>query len=460
MRHEPWLHFWRSTNGNAERQIKESLKRGGISFIPLPSHAPAGDGILFFSDIEDELCSFVREISNSGIDRVLTICTSNAVLSAASGWRVLQAGAADLLEWTRDYSTQAERVKARLERWHAIDDLLISARETIVGVSPIWRSLMRRIIEVARFTTASVLLMGESGTGKEMLAQLIKELDFTARPDNLTVVDCTTIVPELSGSEFFGHERGAFTGAIAARDGAFALADGGILFLDEIGELPLNLQAQLLRVIQEGAYKRVGGNQWYNTKFRLVAATNKDLLAATQDGAFRTDLYYRIAGWVFNVPPLRARREDILPLARHFLQMLNPDRPIADFATAVEEYLLNRPYPGNIRDLRLLIARITHRHVGSGPITLGDIPEDERPTLETANDTWRDTVFETAVRHALVGGARLKEIGDAATSTAVRIAVHEANGKLQVAANRLGVSDRALQLRRANGQIRDGDGAG
>src|SRR3954447_6803376 len=111
MRQESWLHFWRPNNSTAEQEIKEGLRRSGITSIPLPLHAPAGDGMLFFTDIDDELCSFVREISNSGIDRILMIRTSSAVLNAASAWRLLQAGAADILEWTHDYSTQAERVK-------------------------------------------------------------------------------------------------------------------------------------------------------------------------------------------------------------------------------------------------------------------------------------------------------------------------------------------------------------
>jgi len=119
------------------------------------------------------------------------------------------------------------------------------------------------------------------------------------------IVDCTTIVSELAGSEFFGHERGAFTGAVGQRDGAFAAAHGGTLFLDEIGELPLPLQAQLLRVVQEGTYKRVGSNAWQRSRFRLVSATNRNLVERIAQGHFRQDLYYRIGAWIFRVPPLQ-----------------------------------------------------------------------------------------------------------------------------------------------------------
>src|SRR5262249_40812748 len=148
-------------------------------------------------------------------------------------------------------------------------------------------------------------LLGESGTGKEVVARLIHLLDSRPNKRDLVVLDCASIVPELSGSEFFGHERGAFTGALTERNGAFALANDGTLLLDEIGDLPLPLQVQLLRVIQEHTYKRVGGNKWCKTEFRLICATNRDLFDLIGRGAFRADLYYRIAGYICKLPPLR-----------------------------------------------------------------------------------------------------------------------------------------------------------
>src|SRR5678816_4688946 len=139
------------------------------------------------------------------------------------------------------------------------------------------------------------LIAGESGTGKELVARLIHALDRREPKGPFVVLDCTTVSPELAGSEFFGHERGAFTTAVTAREGAFAMADGGTLFLDEVGELPLALQAELLRVIQERVYKRVGSNTWKQADFRLVCATNRDLAAEEAKGNFRLDLFHRIA---------------------------------------------------------------------------------------------------------------------------------------------------------------------
>ena len=313
-----------------------------------------------------------------------------------------------------------------------------------------WKSILRQIVEVACFTDASVLILGESGTGKELLARLIHTLDKRPKKGELIILDCTTIVPELSGSEFFGHERGAYTGAAGPRDGAFCLAHGGSLFLDEVGELPPVLQAQLLRVVQERSYKRVGGNDWNKTEFRLICATNRNLAHEVAEGRFRSDLYYRIAAWVCHLPPLSERLDDILPLTRHFLQELRPDGEAPELDDAVLHYLMSRPYPGNVRDLKQLVTRISHLHVGDGPITLGDLPEVERLRLGECAADWRDERLDQVVRRAISLGAGLKEISQYAADTAVRIAVGDEEGNLQRAACKLGVTDRALQMRRTN----------
>jgi transcriptional regulator with GAF, ATPase, and Fis domain len=426
------------------------LTSTGIAIRSFDTNAPSGEGIVCFSSIDEHLYEFVREASHNRQKRVVAVAIGGAQLDSAQAWRLLLAGASDVFLWS-SASEMAERVKARFDRWSAVDELLQSpaVQKNLIGGSPAWQSVVRQIIEVARFTDAAVLLIGESGTGKELIGRLIHDLGRHATENELVVVDCTTIVPELSGSEFFGHERGAFTGAVGARDGAFAAAHGGTLFLDEVGELPLPLQAQLLRVVQEGTYKRVGSNTWQRSKFRLVSATNRNLLQSIDDGHFRHDLYYRIGAWIFRLPPLQERREDILPLARYFLHTFQPDITVADFDLPVREYLLNRAYPGNVRDLRQLIARVSSRHVGPGPITVGDLPDDEHPAGVPAKESWRVPEFERAISQALSLGVGLREISQAAADTATRIAVQEENGNLRGAARRLGVTDRALQMRRA-----------
>jgi transcriptional regulator with GAF, ATPase, and Fis domain len=445
-----WLHRYPSP-GTSETRLLAELARQGLECRPLPrSPEPSqGPGLLLFDTFTPELADWIRERSGHGEERLLAVGTREA-LSRGAGWRLLAAGAADVLPWP-DLPGAAETIAARFARWEEVDRLVRSpvVTKNLVGQSLAWRSALRQIVEVARFSASAVLLGGESGTGKELVARLIHTLDAREEKRDLVTLDCTTIVPELSGSEFFGHEKGSFTSAVASRDGAFALADGGTLFLDEVGELPLRLQAELLRVVQEGTYKRVGSNVWQKTRFRLVCATHRDLLGELEEGRFRRDFYYRIAAWTCRLPPLRERREDIPWLVRHFLrERFGGEAPEMD--PAVLDLLLARDYPGNVRDLRQLVGRIAHRHVGNGPITIGDVPEEERPRgeeHELPQET--DDGFEAAVRQALDRGLSLKEIGNVATDAAVRLAIEEEGGNLRRAAERLGVTDRALQMRRA-----------
>jgi len=307
---------------------------------------------------------------------------------------------------------------------------------------------LRQVVEVARFTDAAILICGESGTGKELVARLIHTLDARPGKRDLVVLDCATIVPELSGSEFFGHERGAFTGAVTARDGAFALADRGTLFLDEVGDLPTGLQAELLRVVQEHTYKRVGGNVWQETDFRLVCATNRDLKELESCGRFRRDFYHRIASWTCRLPPLRERPEDILLLAGHFLRQLRDEREQPGMDQAVREYLLQREYTGNVRDLKQVVSRLSYRHAGAGPITAGDIPPEDRPRVESQPDDWRDSAFVHSIGRAVALGVGLREIKQAAEDIAIRIALEAEMGKggKKRAAGKLGVTNRTLQI--------------
>jgi transcriptional regulator with GAF, ATPase, and Fis domain len=273
-----------------------------------------------------------------------------------------------------------------------------------------------------------VLVTGESGTGKERVAQLIHELDPRPKKNPLVVLDCSTVVPSLSGSEFFGHEKGAFTGAAAAREGAFELANGGTLFLDEVGELTVTLQAELLRVIQEGTFKRVGSNMWRKSTLRLICATNRDLEAEQAKGTFRNDFYYRISACRLHLPSLRDRTDDVIPLFRHFLREVDPDHDPPEFDDGVRELLINRAYPGNVRDLRNLVLRIAHRHLREGCITLGDIPDQERPVLAKPVRVAQGDGFEQSIRRMVAGGATLEDITSAAVDTAMRLMRSEQGG--------------------------------
>ena len=442
------MEIWHCSLGtDPHARMLESLSQAGLCSQNDESFRCRGPGIVFFNEFSNELLDLLRETSRRGLERVLAISLSRAIAPELS-WDLLAAGAADVFAWDRCHNP-AQEIAARFQRWEQVDEIVRSplVQENLAGQSPVWIRSLRQIVEVATFTDSSVLITGESGTGKELFAQLVHTLDTRVSKGNLVVCDCTTIVPELSGSEFFGHERGAFTGAVAARKGAFALADGGTLFLDEVGELPLNLQAELLRIIQERTYKRVGGNSWQKTEFRLVCATNRDLIEEQAKDRFRRDFYYRIASWTCHLPRLSERREDILVLARHFISQLRPDEP-PDLDDAVRQFLLEREYPGNVRDLKQLVTRMIQHHVGPGVITVGDIPELERPGGSKCDYTY-EPELERAVRSAVTLGASLKEIERAAGLLAEKIVIEEEQGNLQRAAVRLGVSDRALQIRRA-----------
>ena len=346
----------------------------------------------------------------------------------------------------------AKQIAARVRRWDDVERLANDAaiRKMLVGDCPVWRSLVRKLVEIAAFSSSNLLIVGETGTGKQRMAEALHVLDQRSRKRELVVVDCTTLSPELMGSELFGHERGAFTGAIAARDGAFALANGGTLLLDEIGELPLPLHAEPLRVIQEHAYKRVGGNTWHKTEFRLICATNRDLEQGVREGRFRADLYYRIADWVLRPPPLRERRADIPLLVRYFLDEASNGGPQVDLDPSIADYLFCRDYPGNVRDLKRLVMRLHTRHAGPGPITIGALLIDDRPGRAGTPQPWEEPGFLLALQRALDQGIALKEIGRAVTNVAIRMSIEQENGNLQRAARRLGVTDRALQMRRAH----------
>ncbi len=235
------------------------------------------------------------------------------------------------------------------------DELLGSSE--LIGPSAGLERIRNQIAMVAA-TDSNVLIYGESGTGKELVARSIHE-QSRRRAQPLVRVNCAAIPKELFESEFFGHIRGSFTGAVRDRVGRFELANGGTLFLDEIGEIPLDLQGKLLRVIQEGQFERVGEERTRTVDVRLISATNRDLLKCAGAGRFRSDLYYRLSVFPIEIPPLRERRDDVAPLAERFLRTsarkLGIEPPTLSRAQmkALEEYA----WPGNVRELQNVIER-------------------------------------------------------------------------------------------------------
>src|SRR6202040_339892 len=248
---------------------------------------------------------------------------------------------------------------------HSIENQDSSLSES-VGKSFGWKRALKQVETVAA-TDSTVLFLGETGTGKELLARLIHSLS-PRRDRTLVTTSCASIPAGLLESELFGHEKGAFTGAIAQKIGRFELANGGTLFLDEVGDIPLELQSKLLRVLQEQEFERLGGTRTIKVNVRLVAATHRDLAQMVAAGQFRSDLYYRLNVFPVLLPPLRERRDDIPQLVRHFIQKFarRMGRRIETILAEAMEALVGYPWPGNIRELENVIERAVILSGGPG----------------------------------------------------------------------------------------------
>jgi formate hydrogenlyase transcriptional activator len=330
-----------------------------------------------------------------------------------------------------DLRNALDQVRALSERLEAENAYLRQdVRETelggdIVGKSAALRDVLVRVEQVAP-TDAAVLILGETGVGKELIAKVIH--DKSARQAATFVkVNCAALPATLIESELFGHEKGAFTGAVARKLGRFELADGGTIFLDEIGELPLELQAKLLRVLQDGEMERVGSHLPQRVNVRVVAATNRDLRTAVAEGTFRADLYFRVAVFPIEVPPLRARREDIPLLVWYFLAQLRGPlgKSIDKIPPAAMDRLAAYDWPGNIRELRNVIERAAIISSGTtlrlddvfdaAPVTaLGAppaVPPSARPPQRTLAEVERAYIVETleACRWQIRGRGRAAE---------------------------------------------------
>ena len=281
--------------------------------------------------------------------------------------------------------------------------------EEIVGTSQLLRRLLAHVSKVAP-TDSTVLITGETGTGKELIARAIHKRSRRSSRAFVTV-NCAAIPPSLIASELFGHEKGAFTGAVQRRQGRFELADGGTIFLDEVGELSSEIQAMLLRVLQEREFDRVGGGRPIPTNVRVIAATNCDLESAIEDNTFRSDLFYRLNVFPVHVPPLRERQGDIPLLVRHFAQQFSKrmNKVMDTIPSATLDALSRYPWPGNIRELQNVIERAVI--ISTGPTLNVDIndlkfprtgSQSEKPvSLKSEKNALHGVLEETERRHIL-----------------------------------------------------------
>jgi transcriptional regulator with GAF, ATPase, and Fis domain len=271
--------------------------------------------------------------------------------------------------------------------------------EQIIGNSPALEAVLEQVERVAP-TGSTVLIQGETGTGKELIAHAIHNLSSRCgRP--FVRLNCAAIPLDLLESELFGHEKGAFTGAIAQKTGRFELADKGTLFLDEVGDIPAALQPKLLRVLQEQEFERLGSTRTHRVDVRLVAATNRNLMDMVDQGTFRNDLYYRLNVFPILLPPLRERREDIPALVMHFVEILGRrmGREIEHIPPETMSALSSHPWPGNIRELQNLIERaviLSNEGVLPNPLpTPGTRHSFPAPAPATLRDSERTLILRT-----------------------------------------------------------------
>ncbi len=307
-------------------------------------HCFAGQPLVFRGEVLGVLAVFSREaIDEECLAWLRTFADQAAVAIAnARAFEEVQQ-LREQLELERDYL----REEVKVARSHS----------GIVGESPAIQRTLSQIEKVAR-SDANVLIIGESGTGKELIASALHE-QSDRREKPMVRVNCASIPHDLFESEFFGHVRGAFTGATGDRKGRFQVADGGTLLLDEVGEIPLELQGKLLRVLQEGAFSPVGSDRTHSVDVRILAATNRDLQKSVEAGEFRQDLYYRLAVFPIDVPPLRERKTDIPLLAGHFLRLISSRRNASGLILRQRDVAALTAYdwPGNIRELQNVIER-------------------------------------------------------------------------------------------------------
>jgi DNA-binding NtrC family response regulator len=385
---------------------------------------------------------FIKQLQGRGVQPAVVVMTAHGSVETAV--EAMKLGAADFLQkpFSLDHlTTVVEKVMAvealRAENRRLRDELDGRYQfDNIIGRSAAMRDIFQTVERVAP-TRATVLLAGESGVGKDMVARAIHHHSPRSR-HAFVKINCTALPENLMESELFGYEKGAFTGASVSKPGKFEQADQGTAFLDEIGDVPGNIQVKLLRILQERQFERLGSNLTRNVDVRVIAATNVDLRAALEEGRFREDLYYRLNVVPINIPPLRQRREDIPFLALHFVAKLSKDlgsRP-REISPAAVDRLLEHSWPGNVRELENTIERSLVLASGE-TLQPGDI------RIEEARSTASVAGVQAQQAPLLPEGETLEHW----EQMMIREALRRSNGNKSQAARLLGLTRNALRYR-------------
>ena len=385
----------------------------------------------------------VAKLKNPEAQPTIIMISGHATLADAV--RATKAGAYDLIEKPLERERLMVVLRNALERRAMAREVqglraMADERNEMVGRSAPMMALQAQITKVAP-TRTRILITGESGTGKELVARAIHRASALADKP-FVKVNCAAIPPELIESELFGHERGAFTGATARKRGLFEIADGGTIFLDEVGDMIASAQAKVLRVLQSGEFTRVGGEQALKVDVRVVAATNRDLQAAVASGGFREDLYFRLAVVPLRAPPLRERADDVPLLSRAFIELACREngmkvKPISDEALGL---LAAYPWPGNVRELRNVIERLVI--LSDESIGIDDLPEEIVAEVERHRRESTSSAPSELPRVELPAEARalpLREFRDHMEREYIRIKLDENGWNISRTASLLGI---------------------
>ncbi|HKC12745.1 MAG TPA: sigma-54 dependent transcriptional regulator [Vicinamibacteria bacterium] len=380
------------------------------------------------------------------VDRETPVLVMTAFGTVEEAVRAMKDGAADFLTKPVDTEHLLLLLDRAIDRRRMVTELIVLKEDyqrrfglpRVLGEDPALKETMLAIQRAAA-TDATVLILGESGTGKELMCRALHQLSARAKGP-FVAINCAAIPDALLENELFGHEKGAFTGANARKVGKAELAHHGTLFLDEIGDLPLPLQAKILRLVQEKQFERVGGVQTLTVDVRVVAATNQDLKAAVAGKAFREDLFFRLSVFPVEIPPLRRRRGDILPLAEVFLERYGREmgRKGLRLSDAAKRALLDHAWPGNVRELQNCMER-------SAILCEGTViePAHLRLTAPPAGGPSLADILDLSGPLAEI----VKRAGARAEEEAIALALREAGGDRSAAAGRLGISVATLNRR-------------
>ena len=416
---------------------------------------------------EDNGLDLLRTIKSRGEDG-MSSRTSEIPVVMISGHATIEdavaatrLGAFDFMEKPLDRNRVVVTARNALERrkmWKEVHDLrrAVDARWELLGNTAVMQDLRRQIAKVAP-TRSRVLITGDSGTGKELIARAIHR-NSAVSAGTFVKVNCAAIPPELIESELFGHERGAFTGAVAKKRGLFEVADGGTIFLDEIGDMALPAQAKVLRVLQTGEFTRVGGEKSMRTDCRVVAATNRDLEQMVKDGQFREDLYFRLNVVPIRSPDLKDRPDDIPLLVESFVRECCDEnglgyKPVDD---AVLERLKHYDWPGNVRELRNVVERLVI--MSDEVIREKDLPPylgGPRPASAS-----RGSGPQTAIDLGRYAGKSLREFREEVESEFIRIRLAEFEWNISRTAQALGIERTNLHKKLRALGIHRGEGSG